>query len=112
LFPLLQWAISLAGTDWRKIAPYSERVLQMSNEEALRIMRQLAQDPEKYKAMHAAWGTVMDRLGPFYMAMRPQPKSFEVHHMNETARQRFAHAVAAGHTFEDCAYLAVERIKG
>jgi hypothetical protein len=83
-----------------------------SNEEALQIMRQLGQDPKKREAMQAAWDTVMDRLEPFYMAMRPKPKSFEVHHMNETARQRFAHAIAAGHTFEDCAYLAVERIKG
>lgn len=79
---------------------------------ALAHMRDIARDPAKGAAMQAAWGTVCDRLEPHYLAMRPKPKSFEVHHMNEIARARFAHAVVAGHSFEKCADLAVERIMG
>ena len=78
----------------------------------INYMRDLGRDPQKLAEMQAAWGTVMDNLEPYYLAMRPRPKSFEVHHMNETARARFAHAVAAGHPFAECARLAVSRIKG
>lgn len=77
---------------------------------AIAHMRDIARDPAKGRAMQAAWNTVCDRLEPHYLAMRPKPKSFEVHHMNETARARFACAVVAGHSFADCTDAAVQKI--
>ena len=79
-------------------------------EAAIRLMRDIARDPAKGAAMQAAWGTVCDRLELYYLAMRPKPRSFEVHHLNESARARFACAVAAGHDFAKCADLAAQRI--
>lgn len=79
-------------------------------EAAMKIMRDLGRDPAKLAQMTAAWNTVCDRLEPHYLGMRPKPKVFEVHHMNEVARYRFSCAIAAGHDFAKCADLAVERI--
>ena len=79
---------------------------------AIAHMRDLGRDPVILAQMQAAWSTVCDRLEPHYSAMRPKPKSYEVHHMNETARARFAYAIVAGHDFAKCADLAVERIVG
>jgi len=79
-------------------------------EAAIVTMRELAKDPAKRAAMQAAWETVLDRLEPHYLAMRPKLKSFEVYHMNEAARWRFACAVASGHSFPDCADKAVAKI--
>jgi hypothetical protein len=79
-------------------------------EAALIRMRELARSPAKRAEMETAWNTVLDQLEPFYLAMRPRPKSFEVHHMNETARARFAYALAAGHSMAECASLAVARV--
>ena len=75
-------------------------------------MRDLAQKPSKKAEMQAAWNKVCDQLEPFYLAMRPKPKSFEVHHMNETARLEFARALIAGQSMDDCVAAAVSRIKG
>lgn len=85
-------------------------VSQSEIEATLSRMRELARDPAKRAAMQAAWNAALDQLEPFYLAMRPKPKSFEVHHMNETARYRFACAIAAGHPMEECARLAVSSI--
>lgn len=81
-------------------------------QEAVNRMRELARDPVKKAEMEAGWNAVLDRLGPFYSAMRPKPKSFEVHHMNETARYRFATAIVANRPMADCVDLAVTRITG
>jgi hypothetical protein len=83
----------------------------MTNNEAIDQLRQMAEDPQTRVAMQAGWNAVMDQLEPFYLAMRPKPKSFEVHHMNEVARISFARAVIDGHSFAEAAALAVERIK-
>jgi len=77
---------------------------------AIDHMRNIARDPAKRAAMQAAWDTVCNRLEPHYLAMRPKPRSFEVRHMNETARAQFACAVVAKHSFAECANLAVARI--
>jgi hypothetical protein len=77
---------------------------------AISRMRDLGRDPAKLAEMQTAWNAVCDQLEPFYLAMRPKPKSFEVHHMNETARARFACAVAAGNSMADCTAVAVAKI--
>lgn len=83
---------------------------EMSAQAAIARMRDLARDPAKRAAMEAAWNKVVDQLHPYYLAMRPKPKSFEVHHMNETARYRFACALASGRPMEECITVAVARI--
>lgn len=80
--------------------------------EAITRMREIAADPNVKAKMQAAWDRVCDALEPFYLAMRPKPRSFEVRHMNEKARERFAHAVAAGRSFDECTKVAIERVKG
>lgn len=79
-------------------------------EAALKIMRDLARDPAKRAEMEAAWNQACDQLEAHYLAIRPKLKSFEVHHMNEVARYRFACAIAAGHPMAECVNLAVAKI--
>lgn len=79
---------------------------------ALANMRKLAADPKARAEMQTAWDAACGQLETHYFAMRPKPKSFEVHHMNEVARYRFACAIAAGHPMIECANLAVEKITG
>ena len=87
-------------------------MVEMTANEAIARMREIATDPKVKAQMEAAWNRVCDALEPFYLAMRPKPRSYEVHHMNEKARERFAHAVAAGRSFDECANVAIERVKG
>lgn len=79
---------------------------------ALTVMRNLARNPANLAEMQTAWNLACDRLEAHYRGIRPVPKSFEVHHMNETARARFACAIAAGHPMAECTRLAVEKIVG
>ena len=79
---------------------------------ALANMRELARSPAKLAEMTAAWNRACDGLEAHYRTMRPRPRSYEVHHMNEVARYRFASAIAAGHPMEECANLAVAKIVG
>jgi hypothetical protein len=92
--------------------PNRPKVDKTEIEAAITRMRELAQNPAKKAEMEAAWGRVVDRLAPFYLAMRPKPRSFEVHHMNETARYRFACALAAGRPMDECVDVAVTKITG
>ena len=79
-------------------------------DEAIVRMRELARDLAKKAEMQAAWNKVCDRLEVHYLAMRPTPKSFEVHHMNEVARARFACALVAGHNYADCIDAAAKTV--
>ena len=90
---------------WRFDAEDSKR-----KAEAILRMRELARDPAKKAEMQAAWNKVCDRLEIHYLAMRPKPKSFEVHHMNEVARARFACALVAGHNYADCIDAAAKTL--
>lgn len=90
-------------------------MMDLSKEEinaALENMRNLARDPSKLAEMTAAWNVACDSLEKHYLAIRPKIKNFEVHHMNEVARYRFACAIAAGHSMSECARLAVLKITG
>ena len=80
--------------------------------EILNRARELAKDPIKQAAMQAGWNKVLDQLQPYYLAMRPMPKSFEVHHMNEHARYHFMVAYVNGNEMEVCIDRAVSKVKG
>ena len=79
---------------------------------AIRELRELVRSPAKLAEITAAWNQVCDRLETHYLAMRPKPKSFEVHHMNEIARAHFACAIVAGHQMAECVNIAIARITG
>ena len=81
-------------------------------EAALTNMRELARSPAKRAEMTAAWNQACDGLQAHYRAMRPTPKRYEVHHLNEVARYRFACAIAAGRPMAECANLAIAEIVG
>lgn len=88
---------------------------QINTKEANKIMdkaRELAQNPEKKKEMQAGWDKVCDILLPYYKAMKPLPRSFEVHHMNEHARYSFMSAYVNGYSMNECIERAIQKIKG
>lgn len=70
----------------------------------------LAKSPEQAKAAQVWWNAVCDALHAHYIAQRPKPKSFEVHHANETARKAFLEALVCGDDFPACKAAALARL--
>jgi len=70
----------------------------------------LAKSPTQAAAAQVWWNAVCDALHAHYIAQRPKPKSFEVHHANETARAAFLQALVDGADFPACKAAALARI--
>lgn len=48
------------------------------------------------KELWAGWNVIVDEIHKKVKKQKPLPKSFEVHHMNETARKAYLLAFVAG----------------
>lgn len=72
-----------------------------------RFMREPASEP----LLWAAWNRVVDRIEKHALALRPKPKVFEVHHLNETARKALLQSFAAGNAVDAAETAALEAIK-
>lgn len=69
----------------------------MKPQEAVEIMRQrIKETPALEAELRAAWGRACDTMQIKLTAHRPKLKSFEAHHLLETARCRFMVSVATG----------------
>lgn len=68
--------------------------------------RKMCADPAIMAEWRAAWERVFERLQPFHEARRPVLKSFEVHHINETAREAMLSGLVEGKTIAECEEMA------
>jgi hypothetical protein len=77
---------------------------------AAQAKAKLAVDTARGATLQAAWQIACDKIEAHMLARRPKPRSFEVHHMTETARQAFLEAFCEGKSDDVCVLVACERI--
>lgn len=70
--------------------------------------RRMARDPAVAAAWREAWSRVHDRLAPLLLARRPVLKSFEAHHLIETAREAMLRALVAGKSIADAETISFD----
>ncbi len=75
------------------------------------VKRKMALCPEDGAKLKLAWSNVWLRLEASAARRRPKMKSFEVHHMKETARKAIFEAFVDGHTDLETIALASIGIK-
>lgn len=57
------------------------------------------------------WNTVCDKIHAHALKIRPKLRSFEVHHMLETARARYLESLAEGGSTDFAVSEALNRVK-
>jgi hypothetical protein len=60
------------------------------------VKARFAKEPATEPALWEGWNRVCDRIHTHALAMRPKPKSFEVHHLTETARKAYLESFVSG----------------
>lgn len=60
------------------------------------VKARFAKEPAIEPELWAGWNRICDRIHAHATAMRPKPKSFEVHHLSEVARKAYLESFVAG----------------
>jgi hypothetical protein len=60
--------------------------------------------------MQRGWNLICDAIHPWALAQRPLPRSFEVHHVTETARAQYLKDLVAGASVDAAVTSALARV--